>query len=677
MTNSIFSTTKLDKIGALTLILSCFFVPNRLLAQRDTIISRTIDQVTVQGQRSTSNVKTTRDGTTKLSVEYLSSLPKIMGNADPVHYIQMMPGVQTNSEYDSGIHIQGCDNTHNFISIDGAPIYNAGHLLGFFSVFNPEHFTSVAIDKTPRKSDFPNRLGGRINMTPNAEIADSMSFAAEMGLISSQGALKIPVGKKQTLMLAARSSYLNLLYSNWLKIDESALRYSFSDFNVRYIFHSDNRKKIYLDLYHGNDNLKTDGSVGLSLNWGNDMAALHFDFSRYIKNNCIVYFSRYHNNVDFSFNDATANMPSDISTFGIKNKTKIKHFLFGIDAAIHNILPQTPQSDYNDISLHTATTRLNTVEANIFVDFEKRISPKIQFVAGCRGGVYVDFDGNAHLSIDPNASIIQTLGNTEISLSYAARHQNIFQTGCSAVSLPIEFWYASSKSQKPQFSHGVTLAMQSLMFQSKISLNAECYYKLMKNQTEYNGTLLDLVTSDYDINQNLISSRGHNYGFSLMINKRTGKLKGWIGYSYGRAWRKSEIQEPRFPATHERPHELNVVATYTPFSRVEFGATFVFASGTPFTSPDYFYLLNGNLMMQYGNHNANRLRPYLRLDASANIRMHQNKRFSDGINISVYNLSGRSNDIFYTLKYYNNEFKYFHVTFLVRFLPNISYYIKF
>ena len=247
-----------------------------------------------------------------------------MGNADPVHYIQMMPGVQTNSEYDSGIHIQGCDNTHNFISIDGAPIYNAGHLLGFFSVFNPEHFTSIEIDKTPRKSDFPNRLGGRIDMTPNAEIADSMSFAAEVGLISSQGAVKMPIGKRQTLMLAARSSYLNLLYSNWLKIDESALRYSFSDFNVRYIFHSDNRKKIYLDLYYGNDNLKTDGSVGLSLNWGNDMAALHFDFSRYIKNNCIVYFSRYHNNVDFSFNDANAtNMPSDISTFGIKNKTKI------------------------------------------------------------------------------------------------------------------------------------------------------------------------------------------------------------------------------------------------------------------------------------------------------------------------------------------------------------------
>ena len=677
MTNSIISITKLDKIGAIALFLSCFFVNATVFAQSDTVINRKIDPITIHGQRSNADIKTMRDGTTKLSVGYLSSLPKIMGNADPVHYIQMMPGVQTNAEYDSGIHIQGCDNTHNYISIADVPIYNASHLLGFFSVFNPEHFSDIEIAKSPRKSDFPNRLGGRINMSPTTKIADSVSLSAEVGLISTQGAIKIPVGKKQTLMLAARSSYLNLLYSSWLKIDNSTLRYSFSDFNVRYIFHSDNCKKLYLDFYHGNDRLQTDGSLGLSLNWGNDMAALHFDFSRFIKNNCILYFSRYHNNVDFSFNDATANMPSDISTFGVKNKTVLKHFSFGTEAVIHNILPQTPQSDYNDISLHTAKHRFNTVEANIFADYEKRIFTKTLFIAGIRGGVYVDFDCNSHLSIDPNTMIAQNFGNTEISFSYVLRHQNIFQTGCSAVSLPIEFWYAASKAQKPQFSHGFTLAVQSMLFQSNISINAEFYYKLIKNQTEYSGTLLDLVTSDYDINNSLMSSRGNNYGFSLMINKRTGKLKDWIGYSYGRAWRKSKIQEPHFPATHERPHELNVVATYTPFSRVEFGATFVFASGTPFTSPDYFYLLNGNLMMQYGDHNANRLRPYLRLDASANIRLHQNKRFSDGINISVYNLSGRSNDIFYTLKYYNNEFKYFHVTFLVRFLPNISYYIKF
>ena len=600
-----------------------------------------------------------------------------MGNADPVHYIQMMPGVQTNSEYDSGIHIQGCDNTHNYIAIADAPIYNSGHLLGFFSVFNPEHFKDIEIDKTPHKSDFPNRLGGQINMKPSTEITDSVCTSAEIGLISSQGAIKLPLGKRQTLMLAARSSYLNLLYSDWLKIDETSLKYSFSDFNVRYIFCADNRHKIYLDLYHGNDKLKSDGSFGLSLNWGNDMAALHYDFKRRAKTNCMMYWSYYQNNINFKFNEATAQMPSDISTFGIKVKSQYTNFSMGVDAAFHDILPQTPQSDYNNISQHTAISRLKTSESVVFFDYGKYILSQTQFRIGARGGIYADFNNCIHLSVDPNASIVQNLGNTEISLTYAARHQNIFQTGCSSMSLPIEFWYATSKVQKPQFSHGLTFAVQSMLFQSKISVNAEAYYKIMKNQTEYSGTLLDLVNTDYDIDNNLISSKGHNYGFSVMINKRTGKFKGWIGYSFGRAWRNSENQKASFPATHERPHELNIVATYTPFSRIDFGATFVFASGTPFTSPEYFYLLNGNLMMKYGDHNANRLRPYLRFDASINIRLHQHPKFNDGINLSVYNLSGRSNDIFYTLKYYNNEFKYYHVTFLVKFLPNISYYIKF
>ena len=104
--------------------------------------------------------------------------------------------------------------------------------------------------------------------------------------------------------------------------------------HMRYIFHSNNHKNIYLYLLQGNDNLKTEGSVGLSLRRGNDMAALHFDFRRYKKNNWILYFPSYHNNVDFSFNDATTNMRFDISTFWSKNKTQIKHFSFWVEAEI-------------------------------------------------------------------------------------------------------------------------------------------------------------------------------------------------------------------------------------------------------------------------------------------------------------------------------------------------------
>lgn len=629
------------------------------------------------GKKDNTNLKTTRDGITRISVDYISLLPKIMGNADPIHYLQMMPGVQTNSEYDSGIHIQGCDNTHNYIAIDDAPIYNAGHLLGFFSVFNPEHFENIEITKTPHKSNFPNRLGGYINMKPNKMIADSTTVAAEIGLISSQGAITLPIGSKQTLMIAARSSYLNLLYSNWLKVDETSLKYSFTDFNIRYILRSNNRHKIYLDLYHGNDQMKTDGSLGLGLRWGNDMAAFHCDFNKTIKINNLIYFTRYHNSLDFTFNDATAQMPSNIASIGEKTSIILGNFTMGVDLIFHNLLPQTPQSEYNNITLNNSSTIINVVETNTYLNYKKNILENTRIEIGARGGVYVDFNKKTHYSFDPNATISQNIGTTELSLNYSARHQNIFQTGCSTVSLPTDFWYATSNKQKPQLSHGFTFAIQSLLFDSQISVSAETYYKRLSNQTEYSGTLLDLITSDYDINNYLMDSKGYNYGFSVMINKRSGKFNGWVSYSYGRAWRNSEIQTDQFPATHERPHEIDMVATYHPFPKIDFGTTFVFASGSPFTSPDYFYLLNGNIMMHYGNHNACRLKPYIRLDASVNIRLHNGKKYRDGLNISVYNVLGRPNDIYYTLKYYNGEFRFWHVTFLVKQLPNISYYIKF
>lgn len=677
MTNIFPLILKHGKNSNLLVFLLCFFVPFSLSAQHDSIINKEINQVIILGKKDNINLKTTRDGITRISVDYISSLPKIMGNADPVHYLQMMPGVQTNSEYDSGIHIQGCDNTHNYIAIDDAPIYNAGHMLGFFSVFNPEHFKDIEIAKTPQKSDFPNRLGGCINMKPNKSIADSATFAAEFGLISSQGAATLPIGSEQTLMLAIRKSYLNMLYSNWIKIDETSLRYSFSDFNIRYIIRSNYKHQIYLDLYHGNDVMKTDGSLGIGLRWGNDMAAFHWNINKSTKINNLIYFTRYHNFLDFSFNDAKAQMPSDISSVGEKTSIIFGNLTMGVDLIFHNIKPQTPQSEYNNIILNNSSARINVAENNAYLNYKINILENTRFEIGARGGVYIDINKKNHYTFDPNATISQSFGTTELSLNYSARHQNIFQTGCSTVSLPTDFWYATSHKQKPQLSHGVTFAIQSLLFDSRISISADAYYKRLHNQTEYSGTLLDLATSDYDINNYLMDCKGYNYGFSVMINKRSGKFNGWISYSFGRAWRNSEIQAAHFPATHERPHEVDMVATYHLLKKIDFGATFVYASGSPFTSPDYFYLLNGNIMMHYGNHNACRLKPYIRLDAAINIHLHQGKKFNDGINISVYNVLGRSNDIYYTLKYYNGEFRFWHVTFLLKQLPNISYYIKF
>ena len=94
-----------------------------------------LDSIIIKGYRHTTPIKINSRGVTIWKMNNLAELPQIMSNSDPIHYAQMLPGIQTNSEYKSGLHVEGCDNLHNIVSLEGVPLYNVNHLLGFFSTF--------------------------------------------------------------------------------------------------------------------------------------------------------------------------------------------------------------------------------------------------------------------------------------------------------------------------------------------------------------------------------------------------------------------------------------------------------------------------------------------------------------------------------------------------------------
>jgi outer membrane receptor protein involved in Fe transport len=177
----------------------------------------------------------------------------------------------------------------------------------------------------------------------------------------------------------------------------------------------------------------------------------------------------------------------------------------------------------------------------------------------------------------------------------------------------------------------------------------------------------------------LLHGQGYNYGLNLLIEKRKGRLTGWLSYSWGRAMRRfsDERLQDWYPASHERPHELNAVATYRLDKHWSFGGTYVFASGTPFTAPRKFYLFNSNLVSVFGEHNAQRLKPYMRLDASVNYDFREHKGRRSGINVSFYNLTMYSNDIHYRLKIYNDRFAAKPFRFLLKVMPSVNYYYHF
>ena len=220
-----------------------WFCANCCFAQTDSL-SHLLEDLTVIRNKVTSSVSGKINETLFWDMKLMHDLPKILGNADPMHYTQLLPGVQTCSEYNAGFYVQGCDNAHNSVSISGVPLYNVSHMLGFFSIFNASHFPEMQFVKNPLAISSSNRLGGQLSMELPEEIPSKVNGEYSIGPMSSQGTIRIPVNGHSALFLSLRAAYLNLLYGRWLKVDGSQLKYDFHDLNVTYLWKPDERNTL-------------------------------------------------------------------------------------------------------------------------------------------------------------------------------------------------------------------------------------------------------------------------------------------------------------------------------------------------------------------------------------------------------------------------------------------------
>lgn len=622
-------------------------------------------------------------------------LPQILGSADPIRYTQLLPSVQTNSIHDSGLHIQGCDNSHNAILLDGITIYNPTHLFGLFSVFNPTHYSSFVLKKTPYLStEQENRLGGMLNMfvfdsnrivcgEEGFPTKDRISGDVSIGLISSQGTLSVPVGSKSLLKVSARSSFLHPLYSEWLKFDNTKLTYGFQDYNISWAFRPLDRDLVYLDIYRGSDDLLMSeySNDDNSFNWGNTKVSLHWDHSLKNKQGIImqsIYFTGYECNLDYKYNDLHLTMPSSIWDWGYKASFSYGRLNFRTDFTNHTIQPQKPVVHRNSEYKRTKENLQHSYEWNAAVDYERPISSNWSLLLGAKTTIYAQKRQTTYWNIDPNITI-QYLGTagTIIRAYYGWQHQYLFQTGFSNLGLPTEFWYSSCDDFKPQYSQHIAVSYHKTIKNGDYSITSDLYYRQLWRQIEYIGSVYDLFYDDLqDIKVNLNAGRGWNYGISFMANKQTGNLTGWLGLNFGRSLRQFDDSGRVFPSSHERIFEANGLATWHITPHWTLSATGTLASGTPFTAPLYFYVLNDRLLSQYSEYNDNRLPMYKRIDMSIGYSIPL-KNSLQMINVSIYNLFAMENPIFYRLKFREGEYGYISLTPLYLPMPSISYNIKF
>lgn len=656
---------------------------NICLAQSDSL-SHLLDNVIVIRNKVTSSLSGKSNETLFWKMEMMHDLPKILGNADPMHYTQLLPGVQTCSEYDSGLYVQGCDNAHNAVSISGVPLYNVSHMLGFFSVFNASHFPQMQFSKSPQTTSSSNRLGGELSMELPAYIPLRTNGEYSIGPMSLQGTIRIPIHKKSALFFSLRAAYLNLLYGPLLKVDGSQIAYDFHDFNATYLWKPDGRNTLTANIYYGNDNMAVDDGEAFStvgLKWGNQLASLQweqiFDRDCYLKHT--LYYTGYRNRLDWQQQGISFKLPSQIETGGYKMESRIRQWWLGAEGSFHHIRPQEPQLAESSHVAHKEQVSQHAQEYSVYAKREQAIAGW-RFEAGIRGNIYVAPEGNRYMALDPSVGVSYDMnkGGT-LTMKYGWKHQYLFQTGFSNMGLPTEFWFSCGEYARPQYAQNLSLSHDVELSGGDYLLSVELYYKRLWHQVEYVGNVLEFLYTPYQLSDVLMKGEGRNYGVNAMLTKRTGKLSGWISYSWGRALRVfgNAGYRKEYPASHERIHELNIVGTYRLNSHWSTGATCVFASGTPFTAPKHFQLINGTILSEFGEFNANRLSPYFRLDISVNYDFLRRKGRESGINLSLYNVTAQKNNIFYRLKIYENQYGYKPLRFLLRVLPSINYYCKF
>lgn len=659
-------------------------------AQEDSIQSHQLREIEVSTYRPSRTLTQDEKGNLSWDMQSLQQMPQFLGFADPIKYMQLLPGIQTTGELSSGIFMQGCETSHNLLTLNEVPLYNAMHLLGFFSVFNSGHMDYFNLQKSGSVAAYGNRIGGALSMYTRDSVATRFRAEGNVGIIAAQGTLTLPTGPNSTVYLSGRGSYINLLYKDLLTVDHSRLRYGFQDYNATYILKPTSRDRFGINFYYGSDNLRlkegyyqADGKIA----WNNLLVSAEWTHtaSDQLRFKQTVYTSRYQNKVHLTQSDVKVSLPSRVFDIGYKGHIQGQQGAFrwqsGLEYLYHSVKPQSPQvaGSYNQTNQESLIQHAH--ETSAFASARYLLSPQWELEGGLRGIFYLNTSLSSlrRFALEPRlVSRFFLASHSELSFHYGLHHQYINQICTSGLGLPTDFWVAASEDIPVQYAHHFSFGYHWRSPRRQYNLSFETYYKKLYNQVEYTGSLIDMINRKYELTNGLAFGDGENYGVEIMCRKNYGKLTGWISYTLGRADRKfpGVNDGTRFPSIHDRRHDFSAVIEYHLSPRMNLTALFVYASGTPYTSPSYAYIIGENIICEYEPHNASRMPAYHRLDLAFNYWFKKTSSRESGFNVSLYNAYNRANPFYMDLEVKDLSFNVRKQSFY-GIIPSVSYFFKF
>ncbi len=649
-----------------------------------------IGQVQISSQQPQSHIEAVESGRIQLTTRDVRTLPSLMGQTDLFKSLLLMPGIKAGSEVDAAIYVRGGSYDQNLILLDGAPVYNPSHLLGFFSVFNPYVVDNVTLIKSGIPSEYGNRISSVIDNRSTNRIPERTQVAGNVGLLASGVSVIQPVARGRGMVYAAaRRTYINLAIAGLSQINlpglGSSLRsnyYNFWDVNLGGVLHLGAKHTLLLSAYQGADNFDHKSRkfvFNANMDWGNQIASLRWNHrissSTYLDHT--VYRSTYRYHMGLNLDAYQFALISSIRDIG--HRSRITHqagrhkLRGGIDWVFHHLSPNSSQVSVDTLSLELGTANtFNVAEYSLFASNEFAVSPSLTVYGGVRLNRMVHYGPYRESLFDPNGLPIDTthfepwqrvsnFSAPDFSFSFrytlsprssvkgsaSYNNQFIHLVNASSISFPSDFWVPSTKHIPPQSGYQLAAGFFHLLRDGDLEFSVEPYFKEIFHQSEFSSSFLESVDSS-PLEQNLIFGRGKAWGVELLLRKTQGRLKGWIGYTFSKTIRSfPDIEGGRwYPAKHDRPHDISLVGSYELSPRWSLSAVFVFFNGSAYTPAIGRYFFAGNIINQYGPYNSGRLPDYHRLDLSATRTFTHRGNFKSQLVLSVYNAYNRSNPFF-------------------------------
>ena len=602
----------------------------------DARLSKVTMLETVNISAEKTNTEQVKMSSITLSTKEIKNMPMLFGEKDVFKTLLLLPGVQSASEGTSGIYVRGGGPDQNLIIIDEATIYNASHLLGFFSIFNGDAIKSVELVK----GGFPARYGGRLSSVIDINMKDGNkeSYHCEggIGLISSNVMVEGPIIKnKASFMLSGRTTYLDLIMVPVMKrvTEGTAAGYYFFDLNGKFNFDLGKKDKLYFSAYFGRDKFHLSNKekyesgneydkYKMGLFWQNATATIRwnhlysnkvfsnmsFIFSDYTMNTYMGYKYFYGTNSPYneSFN---SDFKSGIRDYTLKYDVTYRpnathHLLAGAAVTYHEARPNAIMMKADTLTMRNVE-KAQGLEYALYVEDEINIRNRFRINPGVRL-VAFSVPHKTWFSPEPRLSIsYNILSNLALKASYAMMSQSMLLLSTSTIGLPTDLWVPVTDSIRPQRSQQVAFGIHYDLKKPRLSFSLEGYYKKMdhilayKEGTSYFTNMLqNIMDEEVPTNfqnkwtDNVTTGRGWSYGVEFLVRKEAGNFTGWIGYTL--SWTKQQFDDLNFGepffARYDRRHDVSIVLMYSPAKWVNLSLSWVFATGNAITLPTSLYL---------------------------------------------------------------------------------------